>query len=159
MSPGLVLLLEVPAPSHHMGFFSIAPPVTHIHVPKLLKLLQAAALPFPAPHAFGTSVGRGARGCASTARTSVSLPHRNSQHSFAPHQTGGRGEKDSTRHRKPSNDGVLLLTTLTLGCKYTEYSHTFCYSSLIIFKISLSGLFLSDALGPAGNKSSAGLSF
>lgn len=42
MSPGLVLLLEVLALSHHMGFYSIAPPVTHIYVPKLQRLLQAA---------------------------------------------------------------------------------------------------------------------
>lgn len=47
-------------------FYSIAPPVTHIYVPKLQRLLQAA-LPCPALCAFGTSAGRGTRGSASTA--------------------------------------------------------------------------------------------
>lgn len=40
-----------------------------------------------------------------------------------PHQTGGRGKKDSALHRKPYNNGVLLLTMPTPGCKHTKYSH------------------------------------
>lgn len=96
MSPGLVLLLEVPTPSHHMAFFSIIPL-------------------------------RGSRSCAKVATTaagSAAMPCMHLAHQWGEaHIRQGRGKKDSTLHRKPYNDGVLLLTTPTLGCRHTKYSH------------------------------------